>query len=41
MQSVFVAQVIDQLSELHVTLDSCGNAAPEEFLRVVARCGQK
>jgi pyruvate formate lyase activating enzyme len=38
MQSAFVAEVIDQLNELHVTLDSCGNAAPEEFMRVVSRC---
>jgi pyruvate formate lyase activating enzyme len=38
MQSAFVAEVIDQLNELHVTLDSCGNAAAEEFMRVVSRC---
>ncbi len=38
MQSAFVAEVIDQLDELHVTLDSCGNAAAEEFMRVVSRC---
>src|SRR5260370_18196354 len=39
MQSAFVAEAIAQLDELHVTLDSCGNAAPEEFMRVVSRCG--
>ena len=38
MQSAFVAEVIDQLNELHVTLDSSGNAATEEFMRVVSRC---
>ena len=38
MQSAFVAEVIDQLDDLHVTLDTCGNAPPEEFMRVVERC---
>ena len=30
--------MIDQLDDLHVTLDTCGNAPPEEFMRVVERC---
>jgi len=38
MQSAFVAEVIDQLDGLHVTLDSCRIAPTEDFMRVVKRC---
>jgi pyruvate formate lyase activating enzyme len=38
MQAAFVAETIDRLQELHVTLDTSGYAPPEEFRRVAGRC---
>ena len=38
MQSAFVAETIDQLGDLHVTLDTCGNASEAEFQSVASRC---
>ena len=38
MQAAFVAETIDRLHDLHVTLDTCGHAAAEDFQAVVSRC---
>lgn len=38
MQWAFVAETIAQLEDLHVTLDTSGYAAVEEFLAVVSGC---
>jgi pyruvate formate lyase activating enzyme len=36
-QAEFVAEVIDQLDDTHVLLDTCGHAPPADFLLVLAR----
>jgi len=38
MQAPFLAETIDQLRDLHVTLDTCGNAAKHDFQAVASRC---
>jgi pyruvate-formate lyase-activating enzyme len=38
MQSAFLADTIDRLQGLHVTLDSSGYAPPEEFRLVAGQC---
>jgi len=37
-QAPFLVEVIDQLKDLHVTLDTCGNATEDDFHSVVSRC---
>jgi pyruvate formate lyase activating enzyme len=37
-QSAFVAEVIDQLKDIHVVLDTSGYASDEDFRRVAQRC---
>lgn len=37
-QAPFLSETIDQLNDLHVTLDTCGNASEEDFQSVVSRC---
>ena len=38
MQAEFVAEIIDRLEDLHVTLDTSGYASEEEFRLVAAKC---
>jgi len=40
MQAAFVAETIDQLDDLHVTLDTSGYASEGDLRRAVSRCDQ-
>ena len=37
-QAPFLVEVMDQLNDLHITLDTCGNATEDDFHNVVSRC---
>lgn len=38
MQAAFIAETIEKLDDLHVTIDTSGYASEEDFRRVLSRC---
>lgn len=37
-QAPFLVETIEQLNNLHITLDTCGNVTKDDFQSVVSRC---